>query len=173
MQQDTAPRPAAVYRLYDEAGRLLYIGSAYDPKERCKAHRSRSWWPDVTHREEEWHDSRVGAYIAELEAIRTEEPPHNLMGTSRYVCPDTPGVRRRNALNALRSRSKRAAELLRAEIWEAGRLQGVPSHQYRLAAQAAYIDVLDESGAWPKLVDELRAELYGSQFSPVPQASRG
>ncbi|KUN32482.1 hypothetical protein AQJ11_02860 [Streptomyces corchorusii] len=77
--------------------------------------------------------------------------------------PDTPGVRRRNELNARRARSKRAAELLRAEIWEAGRVAGLPDRQRWLAGEAAYIDVLDESGAWPKLVEELRAALFKRQ----------
>jgi hypothetical protein len=37
-------RPAAVSRLYDEAGALLYVGSSFDPEERCKGHREKPWW---------------------------------------------------------------------------------------------------------------------------------
>ncbi|MER6367353.1 hypothetical protein ABT255_03055 [Streptomyces mirabilis] len=37
------PRPAAVYRLWDADENLLYMGSAYNPKERAKAHRRTEW----------------------------------------------------------------------------------------------------------------------------------
>ncbi|MET8905759.1 hypothetical protein [Streptomyces sp. Tu 4128] len=38
-----AGRRAAVYRLYDTDGVLLYIGSVYDPEERCEARRTKPW----------------------------------------------------------------------------------------------------------------------------------
>ncbi|MFF5422428.1 GIY-YIG nuclease family protein [Streptomyces misionensis] len=77
-------RRAAVYRLYDADGALLYVGSAYDPEVRCKAHRNKPWWPQVERRTEEWHPTRLNAYHAEMAAISTEAPAHNAMGTEAY-----------------------------------------------------------------------------------------
>lgn len=78
-------RPAAVYRLFDEARTLLYIGSAYDPEERCKDHRGQPWWSDVVRRTDELHPSRQDAYLAEMEAIARERPRHNVNGTPQYA----------------------------------------------------------------------------------------
>lgn len=46
-------RRAAVYRLYDAAGTLLYIGSAYDPEQRVERHRKKPWWPQAVRRTDE------------------------------------------------------------------------------------------------------------------------
>jgi hypothetical protein len=73
-----------VYRLYDVAGTLLYIGSAYDPAKRSRAHHRTPWWPQVTRRADEWFDSRSQAYDAETSAIWTEQPMHNEAGTIGY-----------------------------------------------------------------------------------------
>ncbi|XVV35013.1 hypothetical protein ACQPXT_13595 [Streptomyces sp. CA-100214] len=154
----TEERPAAVYRLWDDEGHLLYIGSAYDPEERCKRHRGKPWWPLVARRTEEWHDSRAGAYGEELKQIRREEPPHNVMGTSRYVVPDTPGVRRRNALNTARARSKREAELRRGAVWDEAREAGVTGAEVSRIASLVYLATLEASGVWDPLVARLRAE---------------
>ncbi|MFF4146948.1 hypothetical protein ACFY0A_37745 [Streptomyces sp. NPDC001698] len=110
----------------------------------------------MVRRTEEWHGSRIAAYGEELEQIRREEPPHNTMGTSRYVCPDTPGIRRRNELNALRARAKRDAELLRGETWRAATRAGADHIEASQEAEAVYIDVLDRSGVWAAYVERLR-----------------
>lgn len=78
-------RPAYVYRLYDGSGSLLYIGSAYDPDERCKAHHGAAWWPDVDTRSDEPRASRQDAYAAEMAGISTERPRYNVNGTARYA----------------------------------------------------------------------------------------
>jgi prevent-host-death family protein len=68
----------AVYRLYDEAGRLLYIGISYQPEVRFEQHSElKSWWADVARREIEWFDDRPTAAAAEALAIRTEDPEYN------------------------------------------------------------------------------------------------
>lgn len=93
-QENPEPsRPDAVYRLFDEAGGLLYIGSAYDPDDRCKAHQDAEWWPRVVRREEQWHPTRAHAYVMEMRAIKAEGPRHNVMGTPSYGVPDTAAVR--------------------------------------------------------------------------------
>lgn len=83
-ETDSTIRKAAVYRLYDEAGTLLYVGSAYDPAHRCKSHRDKAWWPDVARREDEWHPNRWIAYAKETKAIKAERPRNNVMNTPGY-----------------------------------------------------------------------------------------
>lgn len=77
---ETPSRRAAVYRLYGAEGALLYIGSAYDPKQRSKKHRDKDWWPQVVRRDDEWHPTREAAYVAETEAIAQLRPPGNRIG---------------------------------------------------------------------------------------------
>lgn len=68
----------ALYRLFDAAGELLYIGIAYHPSKRFAEHAtSKAWWPQVARREVEWVDSRASAEIAERCAIAAERPRHN------------------------------------------------------------------------------------------------
>ncbi|MDJ0460615.1 hypothetical protein [Streptomyces sp. H27-C3] len=73
----TDQRRAAVYRLWDTDGNLLYIGSAYSPGMRAKAHRAKPWWPLAVRRTDEWHPSREAAYVAETVAIEQARPPGN------------------------------------------------------------------------------------------------
>lgn len=80
-QTEATARPAYVYRLFDAVGDLLYIGSSYNPQERCKAHHWREWWPQVAHRTEEQRDDRDAAYQAETSAIWREKPRYNVAGT--------------------------------------------------------------------------------------------
>lgn len=83
-------RPAAVYRLYDADGALLYIGSAYDPAQRSKKHREKPWWALVARREDEWHPSREAAYVAETEAIKEKMPPGNKISGPGAVAAPAP-----------------------------------------------------------------------------------
>jgi hypothetical protein len=82
---------------------LLYVGSAYDPEERAKAHRRREWWPLVARRTDEWHDwheCREDAYDAERRAIVEEDPAHNVAGTPRHAGPAERGKIQREAADA-------------------------------------------------------------------------
>lgn len=68
----------ALYRLYDEAGVLLYIGISHQPEVRFEQHaKLKEWWPQVARREVEWFDDRPSAAVAEATAIRSEDPEHN------------------------------------------------------------------------------------------------
>lgn len=82
----------ALYRLFDADEKLLYIGISRDPKIRWRQHRRWSAWStQVAMRVIEWHDSRTAALLAELRAIRTERPRHNVQHRPR------PKVRRTKA----------------------------------------------------------------------------
>lgn len=73
----------SLYRYYDEAGRLLYVGIAKDPNMRDNQHRDRSKWHRFSiDRRVEWHDTRNDALRAERDAITTEAPIFNLAHAS-------------------------------------------------------------------------------------------
>ncbi|MFD1274878.1 GIY-YIG nuclease family protein [Streptomyces kaempferi] len=68
----------ALYRLYDEAGQLLYVGiTTYPPKRFVEHERDKPWWSQVVRRDVEWVESRVKAETAERCAIAAEQPRYN------------------------------------------------------------------------------------------------
>lgn len=72
----------ALYRFFDEGGALLYVGITADVEVRWLNHeRYKPWWPQVAEKRVEWFDNRPDALAAELEAIRSERPVHNVIGT--------------------------------------------------------------------------------------------
>lgn len=72
------PSRTALYRLFDDADVLLYVGIAEDPRERWNQHASdKPWWPEVTRRDVEWVPNRADAERAEREAIISEKPRYN------------------------------------------------------------------------------------------------
>lgn len=72
------PGRTAVYRFFNPAGTLLYVGVATWPPSRWKQHaREKSWWGDVADKTVTWYPTRVEAEQAEGVAINTEKPLHN------------------------------------------------------------------------------------------------
>lgn len=77
---DIVNKRSCVYRLYDAAGDLLYIGISTNPLGRISQHRSkRPWGKEIVRDEVEWFDGREAAKDAERWAIHFENPRHNLM----------------------------------------------------------------------------------------------
>lgn len=72
--------PHALYRFYDSAGGLLYVGITNDPGRRWRRHADdKPWWQHVTRIDIEQFDNRDAVLIAERDAIRNEQPKHNIM----------------------------------------------------------------------------------------------
>ena len=70
----------ALYRLFNEAGALLYVGITNDPDVRWSCHaRQKDWWPEVHSRTIEWKPTRAEAEAAEAEAIGREGPRWNVI----------------------------------------------------------------------------------------------
>lgn len=68
-----------VYRCYDTSGRLLYVGYSADIAERLRQHRRSSpWFSGVDRITVKVFRTRVEASNAEMDAIRTEWPLHNV-----------------------------------------------------------------------------------------------
>lgn len=73
----TRMTPAALYRHYDKAGRLLYVGISLSPTYRLAQHRKSHWHGQIARVDIEWHLSQERAARAEVHAIRRERPLHN------------------------------------------------------------------------------------------------
>lgn len=77
--------PCTLYRHYDKAGNLLYVGISARPISRHTSHRSMSpWWRRISRIELEHFDSRYEALEAEEKAIRQEKPVHNKTHVTTY-----------------------------------------------------------------------------------------
>lgn len=71
-------RKTAVYRLFNQAGELLYVGASWNPKARIPSHQDKPWWPQVAKSTIEWHPDRATALHFEASAIVEEHPLYNV-----------------------------------------------------------------------------------------------
>lgn len=154
-------RSAAVYRLYDMHGRLLYIGSAYDPDHRCKAHHSKPWWRQVARRDDEWCGTRRAAYLAEMQALASEGPEHNDFGTPDYRTPKTQAVVGRSELLKRQGQVQSAAWKAWRRVRAEALVDGLPLSAATEVAEAARFAVIKGSGLFPRWVE--RQEDRGRQ----------
>jgi predicted RNase H-like HicB family nuclease len=75
----------ALYRFFDADGRLLYVGITNNTRTRWSDHASKKpWWPQVATATTAWHQTRKEAEQAELDAIRGENPVHNIHSTPQH-----------------------------------------------------------------------------------------
>jgi hypothetical protein len=71
----------SLYRFYDRAGDLLYVGITGDFGRRCAGHRrSKPWWPEVATCRIEHFPDLESAQFAEDQAVKAEEPRWNSVG---------------------------------------------------------------------------------------------
>ena len=142
----------ALYRLYNSADQLLYIGISADPKVRWAQHAvDKDWWPQVLRRDVEWMPSRAQAEAAERHAIVSEKPVHN----SKHSLP----ALSREEVDALFADYKSACETERrlrpavraaavdelrlgATVSQLARRTGLTSEVFRRIARDAGVDRL-------------------------------
>lgn len=85
------PRRTALYRLYNAANEVIYIGTSYKPADRLKQHRDlKWWWPQVKRHEVIWFPDQFFAERVELEMIGIEKPIHNTTGVPGKLQGDPP-----------------------------------------------------------------------------------
>lgn len=78
-QTDIWQEPHVVYRIYDAADSLLYVGVSADFEARFRDHKNRAVWADDYSRHElTWYPDRWKAESAETAAIMTEQPAYNV-----------------------------------------------------------------------------------------------
>lgn len=81
----------ALYRHFDAAGALLYVGISNDALRRLCQHKDRSHWQaEIRRVEVQWLPDRPSALAAEEAAIATEGPAWNLKGRSSKVARTPP-----------------------------------------------------------------------------------
>ena len=100
-------RLACVYRYFDTAGVLLYIGSAYYPLGRHNDAKKKPWGAQIHMLTLHQYPSRQAAFDAEKAAIISELPRYNAM--------HMPKPENLPALVAARVASRQLAEAYRAE----------------------------------------------------------
>jgi predicted GIY-YIG superfamily endonuclease len=77
-------RSHVLYRMYDSARQLLYVGITFDPRTRWKAHgEDKAWWTDVSSIDVQHFTSRTAADRAERRAIRSDRPLYNVAHSAR------------------------------------------------------------------------------------------
>lgn len=84
----------AVYRLFDSADRLLYVGMGRNPMGRWASHADQhAWWPEVVRFTVDWFPTRGEASAEERRALKEEATVHNVHGTERHGLVTGAGVR--------------------------------------------------------------------------------
>lgn len=84
--QVTAPDPTSVYRYYDAADMLIYVGITRQGMGRNVQHNGKAeWWPYVTRQEVEHCATRGEAMAREKELIRCFRPPFNKQHNSDHA----------------------------------------------------------------------------------------
>lgn len=73
-----ASQQTTLYRVYDQAGQLLYVGISKNALKRFGEHSmSQPWWGDGTTVKMQHYPTRAEALAAEEAAIKSERPAHN------------------------------------------------------------------------------------------------
>lgn len=86
MRADLAAKPHTVYRCFNVAGALLYVGCTHDLKKRLAQHRGQStnplsrapWYDLVAVVTTEEHPDAASGYAREAEVVRDERPAFNV-----------------------------------------------------------------------------------------------
>lgn len=77
-------RSHILYRFYNDADELLYVGITANPSRRLERHRhEKDWWSDVSRIDIEHFTDRHTVLAAERTAIETEKPRHNIRMNER------------------------------------------------------------------------------------------
>lgn len=118
---DLKPDPSpevAVYRIYDVADVLLYVGITNDTDTRWRDHlRSKSWWESGAHRYEvAWYPTRGDALAEEQRAIQNEHPKHNWMHAVLPRIAITPRVPGTYSTGEIAKRFRISPDTLRALV---------------------------------------------------------
>jgi DNA-binding transcriptional regulator YiaG len=147
----------AVYRCYDVAGILLYVGVSNDIGFRWRQHAlDKPWWPQVQRQTVDWYGSRPEALAAEMAAIIADKPVHNI----RYNgSQDDNGDA---APSARRSAERRELSLTLADLLTL-------SDARRACAAGAAREMRESAG----LTQDEIAEIVGVTRAAVSQWERG
>jgi predicted GIY-YIG superfamily endonuclease len=110
-------RTTAVYRMFNSAGVLLYVGASSDPGRRFNEHSNKKdWWSSVSTVALEHYATRQAALDAEQRAIVAERPLHSM---SQAPCS---GCSHPTTFHTERTGACRALGCTTCQAWEPGKL---------------------------------------------------
>jgi GIY-YIG catalytic domain. len=76
---------SAVYRIYNAADELIYIGMSYEPAVRARVQRrEKAWGHEIDRYEVDWHPNRATSQRAEEELIKEFRPRYNVVHTPAH-----------------------------------------------------------------------------------------
>lgn len=105
-----------VYKHFDKAGKLLYVGLTNDLIERHKQHRANSpWWQAIRRFSSSEYENRIDAENSEIEQIHNGQPEFNTCHKDlqiRVVCPKKLTMKR-NIKRAMNKSGKTHAVIAR------------------------------------------------------------
>lgn len=82
-------RRTCVYRFFNAANELLYVGISTVPAARRLQHKKcSSWFADAVSMTEQWFPTRIEALAAERAAIKNECPRYNVWGNTSIPVKD-------------------------------------------------------------------------------------
>lgn len=137
---------ADLYRYYDRAGALLYIGESLSSIARAVQHQSHAaWWDYVASFTREKFESKEAAQLAERDAIAKERPAFNVKHNVKHKRGAPSSAQIRKAREAAGLSQTAAAELLCVTLrtwqnWEAG------SHRMRPVLWDAFLAKVKTKG---------------------------
>lgn len=116
----------AVYRCYNEAGALMYVGIADNLGQRLRRHdRDAPWWNDVASIRIERYEERADALAAERRTIRMAQPIYNKIARIPEILAD-PAYRDRKQIIAYFALSSNILARLMREGLPYERIEGRP-----------------------------------------------
>ncbi|MEU6221847.1 GIY-YIG nuclease family protein [Streptomyces sp. NPDC047022] len=74
----------AVYRLFNNAGEIIYVGISQDPDKRIQTHARKTWGHEIARHEWKWYANVREAKEKEQRLIEKYEPQHNIVHTDRH-----------------------------------------------------------------------------------------
>jgi len=81
---NSSQKKQLLYRYYNKDNELLYVGVTADNTKRESQHRRDSFWfGEIATAKYEYFDTREEVLQAESEAIASEQPKHNILGTQK------------------------------------------------------------------------------------------
>jgi hypothetical protein len=112
-----------LYRHFDKSGTLLYVGVSLTALIRLQGHKRSAWFDDIVRVEIERFPTREAALNAEMGAIKSEGPKHNIVGvrTAHPSEPMLPPTRKRRDIDrgCLECERYRQARRLSMAKWRA------------------------------------------------------
>lgn len=145
--------PTTLYRCFNAAGELIYVGITDDLPNRLKRHRVRPWWGEVDRVKQRRYASRDEARREEVRLILRYLPAYNCCALSNAERARR-GLRRVTVLRPVRTRRYRR---------RSDRPRFVAAHGYRVLDDGRVHIYGDVAGGWTvtqeQLDSALRAEI--------------